>query len=309
MGQFSPTAADTYYSLQVPGTGFFQFATVTNQGNLNLKSETADTLTAGFVFRPAFEAAALSRLTASIDWYSIEIEDAISALSFDTIYGQCVRSGDLTNPFCQRITRDPGTGNPARTLGIFLNVGVLETSGVDLNIDWSADLADIGLGSLPGALSANLAFTYLDKFEAQAVQGEPVLDYSGTVGGISPATAQNGQFRTKTFMTLGYSVGGVSTSLRWRHLPSARAAAFAVDPTTLFRGPSSYSVFDLTGNWEISQTYQVRFGIENLLDEEPEITNINTAPAPAGSSGQGTTLPGYYDVLGRRYFVGFKARF
>jgi iron complex outermembrane receptor protein len=77
----------------------------------------------------------------------------------------------------------------------------------------------------------------------------------------------------------------------------------------LFQGPSHYDVLDLTGNWEISQTYQMRFGVENVLDTDPEITNTNTAPGTAFSSGQGTTIPGYYDVLGRRYFVGFKARF
>jgi iron complex outermembrane receptor protein len=313
MNQFGANAGTQYYNTQVPGTGFFPFATVQNNGNTALTNEVADTLTAGFVFRPQFESAALSRFTASIDWYKITIDDAIAALTFDAIYRQCVSpatnpTGDLTNPFCQRITRDGTNGNPSLTRGQFLNVGTLETSGIDLNLDWAADLADIGLGSLPGALSANLAVTYLDKFEAQEIAGAPVLDYSGSVGGVGVA-AQNGQFRYKTFTTIGYSVSGVSASLRWRHLPSAHAAQFVLNEATTFQGPSHYDVVDLTGNWEISQSYQVRFGIENLLDQDPEIIARNNAAGAAFSTGQGTTLPGYYDVLGRRYFVGFKARF
>jgi outer membrane receptor protein involved in Fe transport len=299
--------AANYYANQVPGTGFFPFVNVTNQGNLNLKSEDADTYTAGFVFRPQFEAKLLSRLTASIDWYRIDIKDAIAALSFDTIYNQCVNPAlnptqDINNKFCQLITRDPSNGTPALTIGSYQNVGALKTSGVDVNIDWSADLADMGMPSLPGALAVNLATTYLDSYKTQDIAGAPIVENAGTV-------AQGGQFRFKTYLTTTYSMGGVAASLRWRHLPSAHDASYAQSPTTPFVGPSHYDVFDLTGSWEISQSYQVRFGVENLLDKDPEITSSNPTPDLTFNSGQGTTLPGYYDVLGRRYFVGFKARF
>jgi iron complex outermembrane receptor protein len=309
----APAAAVFYDPAATVPPTFFPFVTVTNQGNLNLKSEEADTYTAGFVFRPAFDSPLLSRFTASLDWYSIEIQDAIAALTFDAIYGQCINPANnpsLTptgNPFCSLISRDPGTGTPAVTLGSFQNVGTFETSGIDLNIDWSADFADMGLASVPGALSVNLATTYLDKYETQDVAGAPVLDFAGTVGPVGASGNNAAQFRYKTFTTLGYSVGGVSANLRWRHLPSARAASFPANPVTPFEGPSHYDIVDLSANWEISQTYQVRFGVENVFDTDPEITNARVDATP--NSGQGITLPGYYDVLGRRYFVGFKARF
>jgi outer membrane receptor protein involved in Fe transport len=305
--------AAAYYATQVPGTGFFQFVTTTNSGSQNLQSEEADTITAGFVFRPSFEAAALSRFTASVDAYSIEIKNAIASLSFDAIYNQCLNPANnptqtLTgNPFCAAITRDPITGNPAQTLSTFRNVGTFKTQGVDLNLDWGSDLNAMGLGSVPGAVSVNLAVTYLDKFEAQDVQGAPVLDYSGSAGGINGQS--QGQFRFKTFTTIGYSVSGISANLRWRHLPSANSAASVQNPATLISGPHHYDVIDLTGNWELSQNYQVRFGVENLLDTDPEITAVNNATGAGFNSGQGITLPGYYDPLGRRYFLGFKARF
>ncbi|MEJ0039759.1 MAG: hypothetical protein WDO68_27580 [Gammaproteobacteria bacterium] len=77
----------------------------------------------------------------------------------------------------------------------------------------------------------------------------------------------------------------------------------------MLQGPSHYDVVDLTGRWELNQSYQLRFGIENLLDKDPQITNYNPSAGTAFNSGQGTTNAGYYDVLGRRYFVGFKTRF
>lgn len=305
-------AAATFYNPDTqPTGGFFPFVTVTNQGNLNLKSETADTLTAGFVFRPSFETPALRRLTASVDWYQIEIEDTIAAVTFDAIYGQCVNPAnnptqDVNNPFCQLLTRDPTTGLPGQTIGSYQNVGKLKTAGIDLSIDWGADLADLGLASVPGAVSVNLTTTYLDTFQTQEIAGDPVRDYAGTVGGLP---LQAGQYRYKTFTTIGYANGGVSGSLRWRHLPSAHAAGYAANPVTPFRGPGHYDIVDLSGNWDISETFQLRFGIENLFDSDPEITNYNPTADLTFDSGQGTTLPGYYDVLGRRYFVGFKTRF
>ena len=300
-------AANQYYANQIPGTGFFPFVTVTNQGNTQLKSEDADTYTAGFVFRPQFEAQLLSRLTASIDWYRIDIKDAIAPLTFDTIYNQCVNPAlnptqDVGNKYCQLIIRNPTTGNPDNTIGSYQNVGSLKTSGVDVNIDWSADLADMGMANAPGTLAVNLATTYLDSYKTQDIAGAPIQENAGTV-------AQGGQYRFKTYLTTTYSVGGVAGSLRWRHLPSAHAAAYAQDPNTPFQGPRHYDILDLTGSWEISQSYQLRFGIENLRDTDPEITNSNPTPDLTFTTGAGTTLPGYYDVLGRCYFVGFKSRF
>jgi len=298
-----PTGASTYYANQIPGTGFFPFALVTNQGNVNLKNEVADTLTAGFVFRPAFDSKLLSRFSAAIDWYQIDIDDTIAPLSFDAIYGECFATLDANSSFCQLITRDPTSGNPAQTIGSFLNVGKLKTSGVDLNVDWAADLADLGLASLPGSLGVNLAATYLDSFETQDLPTAPIVENAGTL-------AQGGQYRYKTYLTTTYSVSGVSASLRWRHLPSAHSAARATQPNTPFQGPSHYDIVDLNGTWEISESYQLRFGIENLFDTDPEITSFDPDPSsPTFTTGAGTTNAGFYDTLGRRYFVGFKARF
>jgi iron complex outermembrane recepter protein len=305
-------AAPGFYANQNPNAPLFGLATVVQQGNQQLTSEVADTYTAGFVFRPNFDAKLLNRLTASIDWYRYDISNAIAALSFDTVYSQCVDPANnptqtVNNVFCGFITRDPIIGTASKTIGPFRNVGSLKTTGIDVNVDWSADLADMGMANAPGALSVNLAGTYLDKFEVQEIPNTPIIDYAGTVGGLTTGTS--GQYRFKTYLTTTYTVGGVSGSLRWRHLPSAHSAAYARDPNTTAQGPDHYDVFDLTGNWEISQTYQVRFGVENLLDKDPEITNYVPVGNPGATTGAGTTLPGYYDVLGRRYYVGFKARF
>ena len=105
-------------------------------------------------------------------------------------------------------------------------------------------------------------------------------------------------------------------------------------PTTV-RPTPAYDSFDLSVNWNIGN-YSIRAGIDNVFNTDPEITTNagNTAYTtgyPAGTnllgvcngapgcqnpttytlanSGQGTTSGGYYDTLGRRYYVGFKADF
>ncbi len=116
-------------------------------------------------------------------------------------------------------------------------------------------------------------------------------------------------------------------------------------PTTAVQ-VASYDVFDLSGYWTLNDTLSLRFGVDNVLDRGPAVTAkslgrpydssltpaqnsalVGTPGSNAGgvcngapgctnpgayslaNSGQGTSSGGYYDVLGRRYYVGLKARF
>ena len=49
----------------------------------------------------------------------------------------------------------------------------------------------------------------------------------------------------------------------------------------------------------------MRVGIDNLFDKEPLVVGANPGVTTASS----TTNPGFYDVLGRRFYVGLKASF
>jgi outer membrane receptor protein involved in Fe transport len=74
--------------------------------------------------------------------------------------------------------------------------------------------------------------------------------------------------------------GKASASLRWRQLPSARSAAqaqaTAAAPSRVI-GASSYSIFDLSGTWSITDAVQLRLGVDNLLDKDPPVINFNPA--------------------------------
>ncbi len=59
-------------------------------GNPNLKSETARTVTFGTALRSPFEHALVSRLSLSVDWYRINVTDAIGIADYNAVYQQCL---------------------------------------------------------------------------------------------------------------------------------------------------------------------------------------------------------------------------
>ncbi len=79
-------AANTFYAQPstqngVGAGGGLSF--VYQQGNRNLKSEVADTWTAGVVLQSPFEHELLRRITATVDWYQIAINDTILQYTMD----------------------------------------------------------------------------------------------------------------------------------------------------------------------------------------------------------------------------------
>ena len=71
---------------------------------------------------------------------------------------------------------------------------------------------------------------------------------------------------------------------------------------------STYSVFDLSGQHQISDGMRLTLGVRNMFDEQPEAIGSNswelnqvtgTDAAPAISN----TYTQYYDVYGRTYFA------
>ena len=113
-------------------------------------------------------------------------------------------------------------------------------------------------------------------------------------------------------------------------------------PTTEFES-NDYNLFDLSFGWDINDTLSFRGGITNLFDTEPEIVGAqhglsgrhrlgetsaqgsgfaNSAglPNPLAFSAARTRArsacrryiaynPGYYDTLGRRFFIGLSMQF
>ncbi len=71
------------------------------------------------------------------------------------------------------------------------------------------------------------------------------------------------------------------------------------------KGAGSYHMIDVFGSFRINKTVQLRGGIDNVFDIDPEIVGEN----PGVTAAAGTTNAQYYDVLGRRYFLSVQLDF
>jgi outer membrane receptor protein involved in Fe transport len=67
-------------------------------------------------------------------------------------------------------------------------------------------------------------------------------------------------------------------------------------------------LFAAFAGFQINDRMELRGGIDNLLDEEPRIIGANPVGGGATNNG-GVTNAQYYDILGRRAYVGLKMRF
>ncbi|MDR2216380.1 MAG: TonB-dependent receptor [Nevskiaceae bacterium] len=360
-----------------PGTAAYDFYLVNPQpaagaggnlflnqvGNPNLRSETADTWTAGLVIQSPFDNAWLRGLTATIDWYKISIKDAILPYSVDYARYLCYGTVQVTTvaeaqaqadtDACRVVPRNERTGGTLTMQLSFDNQATVNTSGIDFAVRWNAPLADLGLASVPGGVSLSVEGTWLDYYRTKQspFSFDPEIEWKGSLGPNLPSF-NAGSYGYRLFTTLGYNLPSVGVNLRWRFLPSVvvnsvaqreavirnNAQAASGEGTRLSYSPgsnlpvASYSVFDLSGYWNINQMLALRLGIDNLFNRQPassgrttgfpygtDIDSLCPSDPNSGcqrpgayslpSSGAGSTSAGYYDVLGRRYYVGLKVRF
>src|SRR5690606_32654776 len=150
------------------------FTTSIQAGAGALREETAKTYTIGGVIRSPSDNPWLRRLSLSVDYYNVQLEDGISLQNIDSVYRQCFTSVfnptfDPNTDACRRLGRDAATGNPVNVIVNFANEGRVETSGIDAQLDWGLRFEDVGIG-IPGAISLNSQFTYLLKFATTSDQ-------------------------------------------------------------------------------------------------------------------------------------------
>jgi len=283
----------------------FDFPTLS--GNPNLAEEDATTYTIGAVIRSPMNNAWLSRLSLAVDYYNIDLTNAISQQGASGIYRRCF--AEVYNPsyenneWCQRIHRVPGTGEVGNIDITYSNAGRVKTSGVDVQLNWALDLTDAGFG-VPGTFTTNVQATYLIEFATTTDEGiVPLVDFAGTLGGGQVGT-NSGAYRYKFFSTFSYSLGGATIGLQWQHKPSADSAISVTDPNSNTTGAPAYNLFHLNGTYAITPEVRVRAGIDNLFDEDPPLIGVNLNSDGRTSLRGGTFDAGQYDVLGRRFYAG-----
>jgi iron complex outermembrane receptor protein len=268
----------------------------TIEGNRGLSPEVADTFTVGAVLTPRIASPLFSSLTLAVDYYDIDISKVIAPIPGLSAVNKCFNL-DGSNPdyspdnfFCSLMGRNAQTGeiNVLRTP--FQNLGGYRTSGIDVQLDWRIDLD--GLGLVPGSLHINSDVNYLKDFKIQTLPDTPFQQFAGTIG--TPPLP-----RWKATTSLTYQGKGFDIGVRWRFTDAMRDATSVTQPQSPLPGVGAYSLFDLFGRWEASHAIELRAGITNIADREPEVVRGRL----------GETNGGLYDVIGRAFYAGARLRF
>lgn len=364
MGGVGSTAETYYYNNtnQAGQAAGAVFAWLNEAGNPNLSSETGKTWTGGFVISQISDNPLLSGFSSSIDWWQIRIDNAIELDSPDYANYLCYGTVTVTNaaqaaaqaasPACQNVGRLASDGAPSTALLTYTNQATIGVSGEDVQLNWLAQFADLGVKFIPGSLAFNTQATVLNYYRTK--QSPAVFDvdvnWKGsqgpTLAGIDP-----GAYSFRTYTTISYILPSVSVNFSWQFLPSANTANKAFQqaiiannqkvtaggkgeilsytPNTDIAVPA-YNLFNLSASWNINQVFQIRGGINNLFNKDPAVTGAS-AGFPVGtnlsavcgsapgcvnplsyslpSDGGSFTNPGFYDVYGRTFFLGFRANF
>ena len=266
-------------------------------GNPNLSEEVADTYTIGAVIEPA----AIEGLTIQLDYYNISIEDAITTVPLQTLLNECYISNIQTA--CD-VVAAPGVRNP--TSGEIaspffpnlspINIGELESEGVDLRVDYSFGADVLGL---PGDIAVTYYGGYTMVADTQNTPTSPLIECAGVYGlDCGEPTPEY-----KHSMQTSWYSGPFTTSVRWRHIGAVDAAApTAGIVSDLSDDIEAKNYFDVTFSYDVNETFTTTIGVQNVTDVEVPILGTT-------ASEQANTWPATYDTLGRRLFVSGTMRF
>ena len=290
---------------------FFGAPTLVASGsNPNLRAETSEALTYGLVFEQPWTDRVDFRLSAT--YFDIEIDDEVDQLTAITIAARCYNSVGLVDATCQYITRDPRdemdetTGEISFIEALEQNLGTQVARGIDFNLDFKTDFSAFNMES---PISYNL-IVYATKSLEQT--GE---EFRATEIFVDNDLREFGNPEWRVNLTNIFDVGD------WRFLLQSRYTGAMIednddpeDETSSFFDPciqaddgpcfwydnvESYWVHDMSTSWR-SDSYVVRFGVSNVLDDAPPLTNNNDLGTLGGIG---------YDLLGRTLFLNVSAAF
>jgi outer membrane receptor protein involved in Fe transport len=254
--------------------------------NFGLTPEVADTITTGFVWQPTF-AEWIDGLQVSLDWYDINLTNAITLYGIQRIVDDCFATRAAS--VCDLIVRNPST-NGGVTPGLIsliqnqnINAAKAETRGVDFEASYRFDPdffasqeESFSLRALVGYLGENSTTSAVGTVQDLAgSQTRP--EYSGVVTGTYNIGAWGLMLQSNYY-------DSVMNNITW-------VEGRDVDDNLIASMTTFNSALSYQGEMQGGASWRVAFNVTNLFDKEPSIV--------AGANGQ--SIIAGHDSLGRRY--------
>ncbi len=262
-------------------------------GNPDLSPERATTLTYGLAFTPDF----VPGLTLTIDRFEIDLEDVISTVGRQNKANACYDTADRL--FCEDIERGTNPNVPGANYVLtsvndqLINIASYDIKGIDFSARYSRPLAN-------GNAYIDATATHYDRARQVPTPLSEEVDLLGFAGG---STSDQGWVKWTGNGNIGWeSYGGFSFNWNVRYIGKAKTAEFVPTPPYPVIGDRFYHNLRLALTLE--DRYTIYGGVDNLFDSDPPLFPTSTAGTQALD-----TIPAYYDVFGRSYYIGTKLRF
>lgn len=253
-------------------------------GNPDLEAETAETFTVGLAYSPTY----LNGFNMTVDYFDITIDNAISSFSAQITADQCVRQPSFpNNAFCDLITRDGTNGLIQRIDALAINVATFETSGVDFAADYSFDLFNIDF-------RASVNGTYLIDNNFLPFEGGEVVEVAGEIGAA--------EWKINSTIVGNYEGWQLGLSTRFidgGNVDNQNVAQFGTVGSEIYN--DIYVQYDVNNMGK----YEIFAGVDNVLDNNPPFLPQGTPSSVTGTN----TAADVYDIYGRSFYVGLRARF
>lgn len=286
-----------------------------SQGNPDLREETSESFTVGFVAQPRF----LPGFTLSVDYYDITVDNVIFSLGGQALVDNCYDSpSGIDNQFCALVFRRsggdfPGTfaGQSNKTIGgtVYqigdmltpsfiaqpLNYARLETSGIDLDMAYRTRIAgsfDLNLRAIVAWLAERNSYEipslpdFADRIKSELGDPEWAASFSA-----------NADFGA---IDIGYdlrwigrqTIGEYEDQNSFQGRPPLNADAF---PRVYY--PDVF-YHDIRVAFETEDQFRFYLGVDNFTDRLP--------PFGLQGTGDGSAI---FDNLGRTFYAGAEFRF
>ena len=271
----------------------------------SLTPEISKTYSVGVVLTPHMY---IPGMNFSVDYYNIDISNAISTFPTNIAFNDCLDSAT----HCDLVLRQANGSlfgsnllQDGAVLGTNVNIGHISTEGFDFSFNYRFGLDKLHMEN-KGQIAITFNGTWTEHLVFEPIPGAGTYDCAGLYGNTCgvPTPKWKHQLRISYITPWKFTLSG-----QWRFMTGGSLDDNSSNPLIGFENDTldghigSYSYFDLSGTWKVTDSVELRAGINNIFDKDPPVLDD-------GVTGSGTPNTfNSYDLLGRVVFVGLHANF
>lgn len=292
VGQFNsdindPVLCPNGVELQQPAVGCGIRPGITTLSNPKLKAERSKQFSVGFVAQPA------DNVSATVDFWKIDLTDRISVLS-----GQALVQN--YSAYSQYVKRN-ADGSINFVQAPYLNLAGDTTNGLDINL-----VAKRNTG--PGTLTVELDGTYVDSYKSRFSTADAWVERVGDFG--NSTFGYDLHVRWKHTASLSWSQGAWAATVSQQYTSGYRDEVNGYGSGVILQNlgfqskVASYTLYNLSATYKGIKNLTVTAGVKNLLDTAPPFS-LHNVDNIAGAGWDGRVG----DPRGRSFTLGLTYKF